>query len=175
MRNTTKRAIKKYGLEKCMAAFQMAEAGDGSRSIGFHFCVHTNAANAMINAGREVDHYNQIKSDPNVDVDQVDLQKIVIRERVSSRGGGVEIDLTSLGFTDQKMAAYQNYLGGGMLGSIQVNDTIRSGEYKFIDFESWRRLDRIGNRLKKHFFFMMFPDADDQDYNQIQKMPASAY
>ena len=50
----------------------------------------------------------------------------VIRQKITTRGGGVEIDLTPLGFDGHRMSAYQNYLGGGMLGSIQVNDTIRS-------------------------------------------------
>ena len=42
----------------------------------------------------------------------------VIREKLSSRGGGIEIDLTPFGFDGERMTAYQNYLGGGMLGSI---------------------------------------------------------
>ena len=54
MKATSKRAIKKYGIDKCIEAYQMADAGNGARSIGHHFLVHTNAADAMINAGKEI-------------------------------------------------------------------------------------------------------------------------
>ena len=37
---------------------------------------------------------------------------VILREKYSSRGGGVEIDLSNLGYHDEKMTAYQNYLGG---------------------------------------------------------------
>ena len=57
---------------------------------------------------------------------QIILSEVVLRQQLSSRGGGVEIDLTRFGFKGQKMSAYQNYLGGGMLGKICANDTIRS-------------------------------------------------
>jgi len=46
------------------------------------------------------------------------FKKITTREKLSSRGGGVEIDLTSLGFKNHKMSAYQNYLGGEKLYNI---------------------------------------------------------
>ena len=46
---------------------------------------------------------------------QIPISELVLREAISSRGGGVEIDLTRFGFKGQKMSAYQNYLGGGML------------------------------------------------------------
>ena len=48
----------------------------------------------------------------------------VLREQLSSRGGGVEIDLTQFGYEGEKMTAYQNYLGGGMLGAIGNDCTI---------------------------------------------------
>ena len=56
---------------------------------------------------------------------QINFEPITLRLQVSSRGGGIEIDLSSLGFKGEKMAAYQNYLGGGLLGAVCVNDTIR--------------------------------------------------
>ena len=49
----------------------------------------------------------------------------VLRQQVSTRGGGVEIDLTPFGYKYMKMTAYQNYLGGGMLGSINNDCTLR--------------------------------------------------
>ncbi|MCP3699494.1 MAG: hypothetical protein GY920_13220, partial [Aliivibrio sp.] len=42
----------------------------------------------------------------------------ILRESISPRGGGVEISLDNFGYPGEKMTAYQNYLGGGMLGSI---------------------------------------------------------
>ena len=57
---------------------------------------------------------------------QIELSEVVLRQEISSRGGGVEIDLTRFGFSGQKMSAYQNYLGGGMLGRICANNTINA-------------------------------------------------
>ena len=42
----------------------------------------------------------------------------VLREQLSSRGGGVEIDLTYFGYEGEKMTAYQNYLGEGCLAEL---------------------------------------------------------
>ena len=53
------------------------------------------------------------------------IKNSVIREKYTSRGGGIEIDLTQYGYTDEKMSAYQNYLGGGMLGGIANDCTIK--------------------------------------------------
>lgn len=48
------------------------------------------------------------------------IEENTIRLEASRRGGGIEIDASeALGLEDAKMTAYQNYLGGGMLGSIQ--------------------------------------------------------
>lgn len=43
----------------------------------------------------------------------------VLRVKVTERGGGIEIDLGPEGYDNHRMTAYQNYLGGGILGSIQ--------------------------------------------------------
>ena len=40
---------------------------------------------------------------------QINFEEITLRLEVSSRGGGVEIDLSTLGFKNERMAAYQNY------------------------------------------------------------------
>jgi len=63
------------------------------------------------------------------------LQDNIIREKYSSRGGGIEIDLTPYGYEGQKMSAYQNYLGGGMLGGIANDCTIKEwkNDMKLID------------------------------------------
>ena len=63
------------------------------------------------------------------------LQDNIIREKYSSRGGGIEIDLTSYGYDGEKMTAYQNYLGGGLLGAIANDCTIKGwdSDMKLID------------------------------------------
>jgi hypothetical protein len=54
----------------------------------------------------------------------IDFESITIRSRISTRGGGIEIDLTTLGYPGERMTAYQNYLGGGMLGRVCSDCTI---------------------------------------------------
>jgi hypothetical protein len=107
----------------------------------------------------------------------INFEKITLRLKTSSRGGGIEIDLTSLGFKGEKMAAYQNYLGGGMLGCICVNDTIRSSN-SFIELSIAKKLDRIGNELKEYFFILTNPDEDEWEsvtFEQNQSLPSSGY
>ena len=40
---------------------------------------------------------------------EINFEGITLRLEVSHRGGGIEIDLTTLGFKGEKMSAYQNY------------------------------------------------------------------
>lgn len=101
------------------------------------------------------------------------IKKSILREEISTRGGGVEIDLTDFGFQGEKMAAYQNYLGGGMLGCVCVNDTLRQPSRPFLDEESNAKLDAIGEELKKYYHGRTNPDSTS--YKQNQEMPASAY
>jgi len=89
----------------------------------------------------------------------------VIREKLSSRGGGIEIDLTPFGkkWEGEKMTAYQNYLGGGMLGSI-ANDCT------FDDWRSDKVLEIIATNLRKYFAELM-----EIDYEEHKSRPVSAY
>lgn len=48
----------------------------------------------------------------------MNIAENITREDFSTRGGGVELDLTAFGYEDEFLSAYQNYLGGGMLGGI---------------------------------------------------------
>ena len=52
------------------------------------------------------------------------IKEVVIREKYGERGGGIEIDLTDFGYDGEKMTAYQNYLGGGLLGGVANDCTI---------------------------------------------------
>ena len=98
----------------------------------------------------------------------------VLRQQVTTRGGGVEIDLTPLGFNGHKMSAYQNYLGGGVLGSVQVNDTIRSQASNVrlqLEFSNrFNELDKIGDRLKQ-----FYADLADINLEYHEALPSSAY
>lgn len=107
---------------------------------------------------------------------QIEFTEVVLRQQISSRGGGIEIDLTRFGFKNQKMSAYQNYLGGGMLGRVCVNDTLRAYNVDLTE-KQVDKLDKIGERLKKYFFGLTNPDSEfeSQSYEQNQKLPISAY
>jgi hypothetical protein len=98
----------------------------------------------------------------------IDFSKIILREKITSRGGGVEIDLTSLGFEGEKMAAYQNYLGGGMLGSIQVNDTLA---------DNFKELDQISNDLMEYFHNLTNHENEYENttFEETQNRPTPAY
>ena len=101
----------------------------------------------------------------------------VLRLEVSNRGGGIEINLTPFGFEYERMAAYQNYLGGGMLGAVQVNDTIHArGEV--VDEDSEKLLTELGEELKKYFHNLTNEGQDEwgsSSYEENQSRAASAY
>ena len=48
----------------------------------------------------------------------------ILKEKYSPRGGGIEIDLTPFGYEGERMTAYRNYLGGGIIGRVQNDCTI---------------------------------------------------
>jgi hypothetical protein len=109
---------------------------------------------------------------------QIKLSEIVLRQEISSRGGGVEIDLTRFGFKGEKMAAYQNYLGGGILGSIQTNDTIRRESYRKDQTDKVNaKLDKIALRLAKYMHELTNPHTEYEgaSFEKRQAMPSSAY
>lgn len=105
---------------------------------------------------------------------QINFKEITIREKLSSRGGGIEISLDTLGFRGEKMSAYQNYLGGGMLGSIQSDNTINAYGRKITDKQQ-EKLNNISEQLKKYFYSLMIDDTDEAEYEFIQSLPSSAY
>ena len=87
----------------------------------------------------------------------------ILREKITSRGGGIEISLSPYGYDDQKMTTYCNYLGGGMLGSIQNDCTIS-------DWELSTELSQIAEELSQ-----MFANLINVDYSFNQSLPKSAY
>jgi hypothetical protein len=103
---------------------------------------------------------------------QIEFSEVTLREKLSTRGGGIEIDLSRFGFKGGKMSAYQNYLGGGMLGKVCCNDSIRSQSgYELTDKQE-AKLDKIAERLKKHFHTL---NNNEGSYEENQKLSNSAY
>ena len=95
----------------------------------------------------------------------------VIREDFSHRGGGIEIDLTPFGYEGEKMTAYQNYLGGGMLGKINNDCTIR-------DWFGNPELTNIAKHLSMHFHTLTNPTDEEWEslsFQNNQELPSSAY
>ena len=108
---------------------------------------------------------------------QINFEEITLRLQVSSRGGGVEISLDTLGFKGEKMSAFQNYLGGGMLGRVCVNNTIEAYDKPCTDKQR-AKLEHIGEQLKQYYHNLTNPDEDTwehQSYEQNQNMPSSGY
>lgn len=99
------------------------------------------------------------------------IETNILREQISYRGGGVEIDLSDFGYEGQKMTAYQNYLGGGMLSSIQNDCTIRE----------WRDIADlciIAEQLARYLHSQTNPLHDEwsgASFESIQNRPSSAY
>ena len=101
----------------------------------------------------------------------------VIRQELSYRGGGIEIDLGVFtpSWEGERMSAYQNYLGGGMLGSIQNDCTIDNWQFTQI---IGLTLTDIGEELKKYMHELTNHSNDEwecQSYEDNQGMSASAY
>lgn len=82
---------------------------------------------------------------------------------LTSRGGGIEVTLPN----GSRMTAYQNYLGGGMLGSI-ANDCTdpkwRGNKY----------YEKYAKALREYFYGLMEHD-EYNSYESLQKRPLSAY
>lgn len=107
---------------------------------------------------------------------EIPFEDVTLRSEISSRGGGIEIDLTLFGFKGEKMSAYQNYLGGGLLGRVMANNTIQSFNKPCTEKQK-AKLNKISEDLKQYFHNLTNPDTEweSQDYEQNQRMPSSAY
>ena len=90
----------------------------------------------------------------------MNIAEHITREEYSYRGGGCELDLTAYGYEDEFLSAYQNYLGGGMLGSVGNSCTI----------EDWRKdekLVKLAQKLSEHYQERMYEDECIDEYNEI--------
>jgi len=110
------------------------------------------------------------------------IEENTIRCETSSRGGGIEIDLSDLlngGVTDKydgyKMTAYQNYLGGGMLGRVCHDWNFTPEELPRTKFD---KVMQISRELKEYFHDLTVHDGEWEfetfEHNQLTK-PVSAY
>lgn len=100
-----------------------------------------------------------------------EFKEITLRESITYRGGGIEISLDTFGFENEKMTAYQNYLGGGMLGRI-LNDCTING---------WSQNDRlieISEDLSRYFHSLTNHSDSEWEsatFEENQKRPTSNY
>ena len=74
----------------------------------------------------------------------MNIAESITREDFSYRGGGVELDLTAFGYEDEFLSAYQNYLGGGMLGSVGNSCTVE-------DWQMDEKLVRLATKLAEYY------------------------
>lgn len=91
------------------------------------------------------------------------IERNVTRQKLSSRGGGIEIDLTEWGHKGHYLSAYQNYLGGGILGGIANSSTVIGWEYD-------QKLMRLAKKLQQYYANRMGIDLSD-----YKNLPISAY
>ena len=107
----------------------------------------------------------------------INLSEVVLRKSLSTRGGGIEIDLTRFGFKNENMSAYQNYLGGGILGKVCANNTLQAFDKPLTD-KQVKKLGKISERLKLYFHELTNPEEEEwesQSYEENQSLPSSAY
>jgi hypothetical protein len=109
-------------------------------------------------------------------MEAINFESITLRQEVSHRGGRIEIDLTTLGYDGERMVAYRNYLGGGMLGRVCAKDTIRA-KHKIVELSLATELDEIAEQLKQYYFSLTNPEEgwESLSFEQNQGLPISGY
>jgi hypothetical protein len=109
-------------------------------------------------------------------VNENNVIKAITREQISHRGGGVEIDLSQFGFKKGSlMSAYQNYLGGGMLGAIQSNHNIFRTSFTP---QETKKLEKLSNILKRYLHNQTNHEDDEWEcasYEENQLRPVSSF
>lgn len=108
-------------------------------------------------------------------MENYNIEDNIIRLDASRRGGGIEIDVSELFGEGCKMTAYQNYLGGGLLGAIQSDLNFMPSEEQKAD------VLELSEELKRYFHDITNEEASEYDewngmsYEQNQSMPTSGY
>ena len=90
----------------------------------------------------------------------MNIAENITREDFSTRGGGVELDLTASGYEDEFLSAYQNYLGGGMLGRVGNSCTVE-------DWKMDEKLVRLAERLSEYYQERMDELEYIDEYNEM--------
>jgi len=105
------------------------------------------------------------------------IKENTLRCEVSYRGGGIEIDAEEfLGIDGARVSVYQNYLGGGLLGSVcSANNLIENNLGK----KEIAKLETLENTLKEYYHNLTNPlhdeDWEQTSYEENQTRPISAY
>ena len=108
-------------------------------------------------------------------MENYNIEDNIIRIDASRRGGGIEIDVSELFGEGCKMSAYQNYLGGGLLGAIQSDINFVPSE------EQKENVLKLSEKLKRYFHDITNEEASEYDewndmsYEKNQSMPSSGY
>ena len=84
----------------------------------------------------------------------------ITREEYSYRGGGVDLDLTAFSYEGEFMSAYQNYLGGGLLGGVGNSCTVE-------DWQMDKKLVRLAEKLSEYYQERMEELVYIDEYNEI--------
>ncbi len=103
------------------------------------------------------------------------IENHILRCEASYRGGGIEIDCTELFpyIEEARMTAYQNYLGGGILGAIQSDNNFE-GVLKKKDRQ---KFEGLREALKRYFHNLTNHEDEweSETYEQNQRKPKAAY
>lgn len=104
------------------------------------------------------------------------IEDNTIRCEASFRGGGIEIGLDDLlGTEGHKMSAYQNYLGGGILGRICNSYNF---EVEKLSKARQAKIDKVTDALNKYYHGLTNHEGDEweeETYEHNQTKPVSAY
>jgi len=108
------------------------------------------------------------------------FEENTIRCEISYRGGGIEIDLSeATGIDGLRITAYQNYLGGGIAGSIQSDCNY---EDHAIPEAKKELIEKLREELTRYFYSLNNGGGDDymqgledNTYEKNQSMPSGAY
>lgn len=114
------------------------------------------------------------------------IEAHIISEDVSYRGGSLKVDVSELFETGDEsavMGAYQNYLGGGIAGSIQVG---RQFDISGFNKKDAKIYEVMAEACKRYFYDLNNGGGDEymqenvtgggsNGYKKLQKMPVSGY
>jgi hypothetical protein len=99
------------------------------------------------------------------------IEKNTLIYEASGRGGEIEIDLKPLlmRLDEPKMTAYQNYLGGGMLGSIQTNCNFK---IELLCKSKQAKIYKMADALARYFHDLTNHDGDEWESTSFEGVQA---